>query len=55
MYDTRREKEALPGIRRHIFEHLVNLDKALFLLEVAFGAINAEKSKFYMAGVKIVG
>ncbi|OQD72691.1 hypothetical protein PENANT_c229G10133, partial [Penicillium antarcticum] len=32
------------GIRRYVLEHLQNLDKTLYLLELASAAVLAEKS-----------
>ena len=44
-----------PGLRQYIFEHLINLEKTLWFLELAGATIAAEKSQFVMAGLKIVG
>jgi hypothetical protein len=53
---TRYDDEfARPGIRRYVLEHLQNLDKTLYLLELAGAVISAEKSQFAMGGVEIVG
>lgn len=46
---------ALPGIRRYVLEHLQNLDRTLYLLELAGAVISAEKSQFAMSGIEIVG
>ncbi|KAJ5747177.1 uncharacterized protein N7511_000772 [Penicillium nucicola] len=46
---------ARPGIRKYVLEHLQNLDKTLYLLELAGAAISAEKSQFAMSGIEVVG
>ncbi|KAJ5542891.1 Retrovirus-related Pol polyprotein [Penicillium sp. DV-2018c] len=43
------------GIRRYVLEHLQNLDKTLYLLELAGAIVSAEKSQFMMSGMEIVG
>ena len=46
---------ARPGIRRFVLEHLQNLDKTLYLLELAGARVSAEKSQLAMSGLEIVG
>ncbi|KAI0997515.1 hypothetical protein K3495_g10672, partial [Podosphaera aphanis] len=48
------DEEILPGIRRFIFEHLLNLDKTLERLERA-GASIGLKSQFCKSGLNVVG
>ena len=47
-------KEAVPGIRRFILEHIQNLDKVLERIKRASATIRA-KSKFYIPVLQIVG
>ena len=47
--------EVSPSLHQYIFEHLINLEKTLWFLELAGTTIAAEKSQFVMAGLKIVG
>lgn len=49
------EEKVFPGIRCYVFEHLINLEKTLWLLELAGATITAEKSQFVMVGLKIIG
>jgi hypothetical protein len=49
------EVPELPGIRKFVLEHIQNLDAVLADLERAGATISAVKSKFCMAGLKIVG
>jgi RNase H-like domain found in reverse transcriptase len=49
------EVPELPGVRRFVMEHLRNLDAVLADLERAGVTVAGEKSKFCMAGLKIVG
>jgi hypothetical protein len=44
-----------PGIRAYVLEHIQNLDKTLYLLELAGAVISAEKSQFMMSGIEVVG
>jgi hypothetical protein len=44
-----------PGVRRFILKHIQSLDVILADLERARFIISAEKSVFYIAGLKIVG
>lgn len=46
---------ARPGIRKFVLEHLQNLDKTLYLLELAGARVSAEKSQLAMSGLEIVG
>lgn len=50
-----KDQEGLPGVRTCVFEHLMKVQEALYLLEVAGLTISAEKSKFGAPGVKVVG
>ena len=43
------------SLHQYIFEHLINLEKTLWFLELTGATIAAEKSQFVMAGLKIVG
>ena len=45
----------MPGVRRYIFEHLMNLDKVLLAIELAGATVAGEKSQWCMPGVKVVG
>ena len=45
----------LPGVRRFVVEHLMNLDKVLLDIERAGATISGEKSRFCAVGVRIVG
>jgi hypothetical protein len=49
------EVPGLPGVRKFVMEHLRNLDAVLADLERAGVTISAEKSKFCMKGMKVVG
>ena len=49
------EKEAVPGVRRFVLEHISWLDSVLVDLERAGCTISGEKSQFCMPGIKIVG
>ena len=46
--------EISPSLHQYIFEHLINLEKTLWFLELTGTTITAEKSQFIMAGLKIV-
>jgi hypothetical protein len=48
------DKEAAPGIRRFVLEHLCNLDQVLADIERA-GATIGPKSQFGVDGIKLVG
>jgi len=48
-------EEVLPGIRRFVFEHLVNLDRTLVSFEVAGARLSGEKSQWCHPGLVIVG
>ena len=48
------EKEALPGIRQFVLEHIQSLDKTLVRLERA-GCTIGPKSQFCIDGINIVG
>lgn len=48
-------EEVMPGVRRYILEHLINLDRVLADLERAGCTISGEKSQFCKSGIKIVG
>ena len=43
-----------PSLHQYIFEHLINLEKTLWFLELMGATIAAEKSQFIMAGLKII-
>ena len=47
--------EVSPSLHQYIFEHLINLEKTLWFLELTGATIAAKKSQFVMAGLKIVG
>ncbi len=47
-------KEAAPGIRQFMLEHIINLDRVLSDIERA-GATIGPKSQFCMDGIKLVG
>jgi Integrase zinc binding domain/RNase H-like domain found in reverse transcriptase/Reverse transcriptase (RNA-dependent DNA polymerase) len=49
------EVPGLPGVRRFMLEHIQNLDRVLADIERSGTTIAAEKSKFCMAGLKVVG
>jgi len=49
------EAPELPGVRQFVLEHIQNLDAVLADLERAGATMSAVKSKFCMAGLKIVG
>jgi hypothetical protein len=51
---TYNNEEIVPGIRRFVQEHIVNLDLILSDIERAGGTIGA-KSQFCMSGIKLVG
>ena len=44
-----------PSLHQYIFEHLINLEKTLWFLELMGTTIATEKSQFVMARLKIVG
>ena len=46
--------EVSPSLHQYIFEHLINLEKTLWFLELIGTTIAAEKSQFVMAGLKII-
>ena len=48
------DAEKLPGIRRFVYEHLINLDKTLDRIERA-GAVIGPKSQFCYNGMNVVG
>ena len=48
-------EEAVPGIRRFVKEHILNIDKVLLEIERAGATVGAEKTQWCMPGVKIVG
>lgn len=48
-------KEIFPGIRQFVYEHLINLEKTLWVVELAGCVVSAEKSHFCMSGLKMVG
>jgi hypothetical protein len=52
---TYNDEEALPGIRRYILEHIQNLDKVLYDLELAGACVSGFKSQFLCVLLKIVG
>ena len=43
------------SLYQYIFEHLINLEKTLWFMELIGTTIAAEKSQFIMARLKIVG
>ena len=49
------DTEALPGIRRFILEHIMNIDKVLTNMELAQACISGEKSQFCQQRIRIVG
>lgn len=49
------ESEMLPGVRRFMLEHIMNVDKTLLAFECAGLTISGEKSQWLMAGLKVVG
>jgi hypothetical protein len=49
------EEPRLPGVRRFMLEHIINLDKVLLAIECAGATIAGEKSQWCMQGVKVVG
>jgi hypothetical protein len=48
-------EEVAPGIRRFVYEHIIDSDKVLLEIERAGATIGAEKTQWCMPGVKIVG
>ncbi|KAJ5651602.1 gag-pol polyprotein [Penicillium longicatenatum] len=50
---TYNDEMAFSRVRRYILEHLQNLDKALYLLELTRIVISAKKSQFAMSGVTV--
>jgi Reverse transcriptase (RNA-dependent DNA polymerase) len=48
-------EEVAPGIRRFVYEHIINCDKVLLEIERAGATVGAEKTQWCMPGVKIVG
>jgi hypothetical protein len=53
-YTDYNSEETLPGIRRFVFEHILNLDKTLDRVKRA-GACIGSKSQFCHNGINIVG
>lgn len=53
-YDEKEVPE-LPGVRRYMFEHLLNLDKVLLAVELSGATVAGEKSQWLMPGIKVVG
>jgi len=53
-YTTYDDEETLPGIRRYVYEHILNLDKTMDRIERAGACIGA-KSQFCHNGMNIVG
>ena len=49
------DKEAVPGIRLYVLEHIQWLDAVMVDLELAGVTVAGEKSQWCMAGIKIVG
>lgn len=49
------ESEVLPGVRRFMLEHIMNLDKSLLAIECAEATVSGEKSQWCMPGLKVVG
>lgn len=45
----------LPGVRRYMLEHIMNLDKTLLAIECAEATVSGKKSQWLMSGLKIVG
>lgn len=52
--DYNREETA-PGIRRHVLEHLQNIDKVLVNMELAGGTISCLKSQWCQKIASVVG
>lgn len=52
---TYNEEEVLPGVRRFVLEHLINIDKVLVNIELAGCTISAVKSQFCQQTAKVVG
>ncbi|RCI12114.1 hypothetical protein L249_0751 [Ophiocordyceps polyrhachis-furcata BCC 54312] len=48
-------EEALPGIRRYIFEHLLSLDKVLVNIELAGCTVAGKKSQWCQTSTELVG
>ena len=54
-YSQYKDKEAIPGVRQSVLEHIRNLDKVLADVERSGATISGEKSQFCMTGIKNVG
>ena len=54
-YSRYQDREAIPGVRQFVLEHIQNLDKVLADVERSGATISGEKSQFCMTGIKIVG
>lgn len=52
---TYEDAEAMPGIRRYVLEHLVNIDQTLLNLELAGVCVSVEKTSWCVSGIKMVG
>ena len=48
-------EETLPGVRRHVYEHLRNIDKTLFNVELAGATVSGDKLLLCQKAIKIVG
>lgn len=48
-------EETLPGVRRHVLEHLQNLDKVLVNVELSGCTVSALKSVFCQESTDLVG
>jgi hypothetical protein len=49
------EVPGLPGVRRYVLEHIINLDRVLVNVELAGGTIAGKKSQWCQASTVIVG
>jgi hypothetical protein len=52
---TYEDKQELPGVRKYVLEHLINLDKTLVNIELSGCTISAAKSQFCQNTAVVVG